>query len=163
MPRAGPEKENWNEIFHYRYCLVAGFEMQAIQVGLASLKVNRSFTVQAWRVKRDIQVRCFQSDTRDYRSVSRRSSAFPSNDFDHLFGQTSVLMALQNKKRRPKKLYIQRRTSESQFTTKRKDEYVQMNVWLWLPRRKLKVTCQCAFGRNPQTSRYNGYTHHPYG
>ncbi|KAI8576183.1 hypothetical protein K450DRAFT_258022 [Umbelopsis ramanniana AG] len=94
--------------------------MQAIQKGLTSLKVHRSFNV--WRVQTDIQVRCLQTGTRDYRPLSRRSSAFPTNDFDHLFGQTSVLMALQNKKRRPKKLFIQRRTSESQFTTKRKDD-----------------------------------------
>ncbi|KAG2187492.1 hypothetical protein INT44_005181 [Umbelopsis vinacea] len=96
--------------------------MQAIQKGMASLKVYRSVNVSLWRVKTEIQVRCFQTGSRDYNPPSRRWSAFPTDDYDHLFGQTSVLMALQNKKRRPKQLFIQRRTSESQFTTKRKDD-----------------------------------------
>ncbi|KAI9287306.1 Alpha/beta knot methyltransferase [Umbelopsis sp. AD052] len=89
---------------------------------MASLKVYRSVSVSLWRVKTEIQVRCFQTGSRDYNPPSRRWSAFPTDDYDHLFGQTSVLMALQNKKRRPKQLFIQRRTSESQFTTKRKDD-----------------------------------------
>ncbi|KAH8555445.1 RNA methyltransferase, TrmH family, group 3 [Umbelopsis sp. PMI_123] len=96
--------------------------MEAIRVRFGLLKSHRSFNIQLWETNANMQVRCLQTRMRDHRSRSLRSSSFPTNDLDHLFGQTSVLMALQNKKRRPKKLFIQRRTGESQFTTKRKDD-----------------------------------------
>lgn len=98
--------------------------MQRFHLRRTLSSIQQQVITPAARRGNSVQIRHFQNGMRDYKSRYQRYSDYSSDSVDYLFGQTSVLLALQNEKRKPEKLFMQLRTSESQITTKRKDEYV---------------------------------------